>query len=137
MTTSPSGSPNSCCSESVGLPRHRDQRLDRAFLQQQRGGLVPAKRSPLHVAALVADHRVKPQPHLAGALGRDQQHTALPLHRMPQERLPGPERRRQIEHDEGLAGAPLARQQAMPDRRHQLFDQPRLERPRICVPVCV
>ena len=121
----------------VGLPSHRDQRLGCAFLQQQRGGLVPAKRSPLHVAALVANHRVKPQPHLAGAFGRDQQHAALPLHRMSQERLPGPERRREIEHDEGLAGAPLARQQAMPDRRHQPLDQPRLERPRVYVPVCI
>ena len=35
-------------------------------------------------------------------------------------------RRARSKRNEGLAGAPLARQQAMPDGRHQLFDQPRL-----------
>jgi hypothetical protein len=53
--------------------------------------------------------------------------------KMTQERLSGPERRREIEHNEGFSGASLARQQAMPDSRHQPFDQPRLERPRIYI----
>ena len=126
MMISPSGSPNSCCSECLGLPRHGDQLLGRALLQQQRRGLVPAERSPSHAAALVPDHRVEPQPHLVGALGCDQQHAALALDGVAEERLAGPERGRQIKHDERLAGAPLAREQPVPDSRDQVLDQPAL-----------
>ena len=56
---------------------------------------------------------------------------------MAAERLPGHQRSRQLECHEGLAATPLAGHQPMGRGRHQSFDQPRLERPRIGVPVCV
>ena len=68
---------------SIRLPRHGDQRLDGAFVQQHRRGFVPAERRPLHAAASGADHRVQTQPHLVGTFGRDQQHAALALDDMP------------------------------------------------------
>ena len=121
---------------SIRLPRHGDQRLDRALVQQHRRGLVPSERRPLHVAAFGADHCVQAQPHFVGTFGGDQQHAALALHGMTQERLAGPQCGRKIEHDERLAGAPLAAQQPVAARRDQMLDQPALERPRIGIAVC-
>ena len=92
---------------------------------------------PGHAAAFLPHHSVEPQPHLVGAFGRDQQHAALALDGVPEKRLPGPQSGRQIEHDECLAGAPLAAQQPMPDGRDQVLDQPALEWPRIRIAVRV
>ena len=90
------------------------------------GGVVSYQRNGTRsmLPHLLRTSRVKPQPHLAGAFSRDQQHSALSLYRMPQKGLPGRKRRREIKQDKSFAGAPLSRQQAMADRRYQLFDQP-------------
>jgi hypothetical protein len=122
----------------LSLLRHGDQGGNSVLIVQQRWGrLVPAERCPGHVAALLSHHRIEPQPHLVRPLGRDQQHAALAFHSMSQERLAGAQRGRQIEHYEGLAGAPLPAEQPVPDGRNQVLDQPALDRPRIRITVGV
>ena len=137
MTISPSGSPNSCSSDASACRAMAISVSAAPFCSSIGAVSYQRNGARAHAAALGADHRVEPQPHLVGALGRDQQHAALPLDGMAQERLAGPQRGRQIEHDEGLAGAPLAGQQPVPAGRDQVLDQPALERPRIRIAVCI
>ena len=106
-------------------------------MQQHGRGLVPAKWRPGHAATFGTNHRVEPQPHLVGAFGRDQQHAALALDGMSEERLPGSQSSRQIEHDKRLAGAPLPAQQAMAAPRDEMLHRPGLQRPRIGIAVRV
>jgi hypothetical protein len=56
---------------------------------------------------------------------------------MAQEGLLSASRRHEIERNESFAGAPLARQQTMSNRRYQFFDQPRFDRPRVTISVGV
>ena len=136
MMIRPSGSPNSCCREASACRAMAISVSTAAFVQQHRRGFIPAERRALHAAAFGADHRIQAQPHLVGTFGRNQQHAALALDDMPQKRLAGPECSRQIKHNEGFAGAPLAAQQPMTAGRDQMFDQPALDRPRIRIAVC-
>ena len=66
-----------------------------------------------------------------GALGGDQQHTTLALHRMARNGCPVNRAAARSNRTKVFPGAPLARQQAVPDSRHQPFDQPQLEGPRL------
>jgi hypothetical protein len=56
---------------------------------------------------------------------------------MPQEWLAGADSGRQVERREGLAGAPLAREQAVPLFRNQSLGKPALERARVGLAVLV
>ncbi len=133
--TSPSGSPNSACNDLSACRAIAISVLAASFCSSRGVVFVPTEGNSFHAAALVAHHRVQPQPHLVSTLGRDQQHAALPLDDMAEKRLAGGQCRRQIKHHEGLAGTPLAREQAMPDSRDQMLDQPALQRARIRIPV--
>jgi hypothetical protein len=113
------------------LPRHCDQGLDRALLQQERGRLVPAEWRPSHIAALLTHHGVEAQSHLISPLGGDQQHTTLALHDVAQPGLPCAQSACEIEENERLAGTPLARHQPMPNRRDEPLDQPGFDRPHV------
>jgi hypothetical protein len=54
---------------------------------------------------------------------------------MSEERLPGSESSRQIEHDKRLASAPLAAKQAMAAPRDEMLHRPRLQRSGISIAV--
>ena len=104
---------------------HGDQLRRGIFVQEQHWHrLIPAERRALHAAALGANHSIQAEPDLIAALGSDQQHAALTLDRMAEPWLAGDNGARQIKHDEGLAGAPLATQQSVSAGWDQVLNRP-------------
>ena len=101
---SPSGSPNSACSDASACRAIAINVLTAPF--SNRSGAVSYQRNGarVHIAALLTHHGVEAQSHLISPFGGDQQHTALPLHDMAQPGLPCAQRGREIEENERLAG---------------------------------
>ena len=97
MTISPSGSPNSSCSDASACRAMAISVSAAPFCSSSGAVSYQRNGARVHAAALLPHHGIEAQPHLVSPLGGDQQHPALPLHDMAQERLPGAQRGRQIE----------------------------------------
>src|SRR5215831_8020199 len=68
---------------------------------------------------------------------RHEQNAAVPLDRVPEKRLAGCDCGCQIDCCEGLCGAPLTRQQPVPNSRQYMLHEPRCSRAGIGAPVFV
>src|SRR5262252_8279735 len=82
----------------------------------------------LAIATLLLPHAFKPQAHLIGALSGNEQNAAVPLDRVPEKRLAGCDCGCQIDCCEGLCGAPLTRQQPVPNSGQYMLHEPRCSR---------
>lgn len=76
--------------------------------------------------ALIPDDTLQPLRHFVLTLKGHEQHPAAPHHLVAEERLAAHDRVREIEHHEGLVGAPLAADQTAADLGEQVLHQLRI-----------